>query len=93
MNAVPLQIPGLEASEIVIARDQPEYIPLPALPLDFPVEGGTAFGVLTRWRLTDEEREAISNGADLWVSLITFGQPMQPIRIETTCPVSQEPQG
>jgi hypothetical protein len=50
------------ATLIVIAKDQPEYIPLPALV--FP-DGK----VLTEWSLSEEERAAIARGENLrlWV--------------------------
>ncbi len=47
---------------VVIAKDQPEYIPLPALV--YP-DGK----ILTEWRPTEEERLAIAHGENirLWV--------------------------
>lgn len=94
MNAVALQIPGHEADEVIIARDQPEYIPLPALGIELTLPGfGTVPGLLTRWRPSDEERAALANGADVWIETMTFGQPMQPVRISTECPLAQEAQG
>lgn len=63
------------ANEIVYAKDQPEYNPLPVL----RNEGGV---VLSRWKLTDSEREAIMGGADIFLSIWTFNQPLQPVRLE-----------
>lgn len=83
MNAVALQIPGHEMDERVIARDQPEYIPLPVLDIVI----GTVPALLTRWRPSDEERAAIAKGADIWLETMTFGEPMQPVRITTECPL------
>jgi hypothetical protein len=60
--------------EIVIAKDQPEYMPLPAIRSDNGV-------VLTRWKLTDGERQAVTDGADIFLSVWTFGS-IQPIRLE-----------
>lgn len=34
---------------------------------------------VTRWRLTDEERARVVAGDDLFLTLLTFGSPMQPI--------------
>lgn len=64
-------------SEVVYAADQPEYSPLPAIK-----SKDTPGLVLTRWRLTDSEREAVSLGADIWLSVFTFNQPLQPVLLE-----------
>lgn len=69
-------IAGLEDREVVFAKDQPEYTPLRAL-----VSPDNDKGVLTRWTLTDKQREAVADGADIYLELLTFGQPLQPIRI------------
>lgn len=61
------------AHEIVFAKDQPQYKPLPAI---CNRNDGI---VLTRWKLTDTEREAVALGADLFLSVYTFGQPLQPL--------------
>ena len=37
--------------------------------------------VVSRWRLTDEERTAILAGADLYVFMVTGGRPVQPISL------------
>ena len=41
--------------------------------------------VLSRWKLTEEEREAIYLGADVFLYVHTFNQPLQPIRLEIPC--------
>lgn len=87
LNAVALQIPGHEQDEFVIARDQSEYIPLPAI----EVNVADQIGVLTRWRPTEEERAALANGADIWLITLTGGEPLQPIRMEVECPINQKP--
>ncbi len=61
--------------EIVYAKDQPEYAPLPV------IRNSTGV-VLSRWKLTDSEREAVAAGADVFLSIWTFNQPLQPLRIE-----------
>jgi hypothetical protein len=72
-------IPGMEMLELVMGKNQPEYAPLPVL--------RTAKGqVLMRFTLTNAEREAIENGADVYVSLLTFGGPMTPIMIGVAKP-------
>lgn len=34
---------------------------------------------LTRWRLTQKERDAIANGADIFLGIMRFGNPLQPL--------------
>lgn len=63
-------------SEIVFAKDQPQYIPLPAL--RFP--DGL---VVTRWSLTWSERIRIMLGGSIFLGVLTFHNPLHPIRIST----------
>lgn len=61
--------------ETIYAKDQKEYTPLPVIK--------NASGVvLSRWKLTDSERQAIAEGADVFLSVWTFNHPLQPLRIE-----------
>jgi len=66
-----------DARLVVFAKDQPEYLPLPAL--CFP-DGR----VLTEWRLTEEERARLVAGETLRLWMWTFNQPLQPIALEVT---------
>lgn len=65
---------GLGRAEI-IAKDQPQYIPLPAE----LVAGPKGAVVLTRWTFTSEERARIAAGMDLYLSVLTFDNPLQPL--------------
>jgi hypothetical protein len=67
---------GLESKEVVYAKDQPEYIPLRTL-----VYAGRDTKVISRWTLTDEQRKAVAEGADIFLMLFTFGHPLQPIQM------------
>ena len=71
----PVLVPEFVAAEKVYAVDQPQYDPLPV------IRNRTGV-VLSRWKLTDAEREAVANGADVFLSILTFNQPLQPLRIE-----------
>lgn len=71
MESVSPVIDGNEPFEVVYAADQPEYTPLPAL--------RTEKALITRWRLSDEERQWIANGGDLFIAVLHFGQPLQPL--------------
>lgn len=78
---------GLESHEVVYAKEQPEYNPLRVL------RSKDGMGrVLSRWALTDEQREAVAAGADIYLELVTFNQPLQPIRVaiqQVPCPMEE----
>lgn len=59
-----------------IAKDQPEYNTLPALVL-----GDRNGTVISCWELTDEEIEELKKTKRIYLSLWTFGQPLQPQRM------------
>ena len=59
-------------SNLVIAKDQPEYIPLPACITDTGV-------VVSCWVLSKPELELINHTQLLWLKQLTFGQPVQPL--------------
>jgi hypothetical protein len=69
-----------EESNVVFAEDQPEYDPLPAYRA---VDGQ----VTTCWRLTFTERIKLLLTGKLWLSLLTFNQPLQPILLGTKKPL------
>ena len=77
---------------ITFAKNQPEYIPLPAL-VD---QQGT---VITEWELTEEEQERIFQGGHIRLTLMyavsgkmcpackaTAFQPLSPVKIEILHP-------
>jgi len=69
--AIPVSpvVEGLEPYEVVFGADQPEYRPLPAL-----VGPGPERRVMSRWQLTDEERQLVADGGGVYLSLWTYGQ-------------------
>jgi hypothetical protein len=77
MNPVTPVIRGSQDIEVVLGANQPEYIPLPAIYLDT-----ASRPMITRWQLTDEERGAVANGADIVMSQLTFGNPFQPVHLQ-----------
>jgi hypothetical protein len=81
MTPVSPVMPGGEMIETVFGENQPEYIPLPSVFLDQPNRP-----VITRWRLTDEEREAVLNGGDVVLTLLTFWGPLQPVHLQVCMP-------
>ena len=61
---------GREGSEIIIAKDQPPYLPLPA----YTNERET----ISLWALTWQERLRVLVHGRLWLRQMNFGQPLQP---------------
>jgi hypothetical protein len=72
MTPVSPVIPGMEGLDVIYAKDQPEYNPLPTV-------RSSDGKVTSRWAFTPAEKEAIANGAELYLTLWTFGQPLQPV--------------
>ena len=62
-------------NEVVYAKNQPEYLPLPVIRTDNGM-------ILSRWTLSAEEREAIMLGADILLSVQTFNRGLPPTRLE-----------
>src|ERR1700719_4054431 len=67
---------GLEEREVLYAKDQPEYNPLRTL-----VSRDRERRVTSRWTLTDEQRKSVAEGADIFLTMLTFGEPLQPIQM------------
>lgn len=88
-RAIMPRAPGLEGAEVQLGGDQPVYLELPALVLE-PPQGTT---VLTRWRLSPEELRYLNEGADLFLSVLTFGQPFQPVLLTVGWPSWTADQG
>ena len=77
MRAVSPVLPGSADIEVTLGKDQPEYIPLPAVYLDNEWRP-----MITRWRFSEEERQAIAEGADLVMTQMTFTKPFQPVHLQ-----------
>lgn len=71
LPVVPEPREGYESA--VFARDQKEYHPLPANTNGTYVE--------TKWELTEDERADIFVNGQIWLTIKTFGEPLQPIRM------------
>lgn len=63
----PITFPG---HNIVMGADQPQYQPLPALSIENQV--------ISCWELTPEDIAKITETGVIWLSQLTFGQPLQP---------------
>lgn len=72
-------IPGHSLPVTEIAKSQDEYQTLPA----WVDTDGT---VLTRWRLTWRERLRVLLSGDIYLWVMTFGRPLQPVMLEAEKP-------
>ena len=82
MKPISPVLPDLKATEVLFAKDQPQYTPLPAyMALD------DMGHVITRWNLDWRERLAVLFGGYVWLTVLTFGRPLQPVMLDTACPV------
>lgn len=65
--------------EVVYAKDQPEYLPLPAI----RQSDGC---IVTRWQMTWRERiKALLTGS-VYLEVLTFNQRLQPVKISVDVP-------
>lgn len=65
-----------------IAEHQPQYQTLPALPIESDLPGT----ILTRWELSDEELETLSETKSVYLYISTFNQPLQPVYLTVKPP-------
>jgi hypothetical protein len=65
----------------IFAKDQKPYTPLPA-------HAGDNGQVITCWKPTLRERVGILFGCPIWLSVLTFGGPLQPVKLEARRPFS-----
>lgn len=68
---------------LTLAKDQPEYIPLPIA----RITSNTMVPLVSRWTFTDEERAAIAAGGDLYLTLYSFGRPHMPVMLTIAPPL------
>lgn len=62
--------------ETVFAKDQPQYLPLPAV-----VQDGPEGRIITRWRLSLLERLRVLLTGSIYLEVLTFKKPLQPVRL------------
>lgn len=75
-----------KGQNIVMGKDQPEYLPLPA----FKDKEGQ---VLTCWKPTNfREWWKMVRGGRVYIILLTFNQPLQPMRVMAENPMVFEKQ-
>ena len=68
-----MKVVEFKHQNIVFAKDQPEYQPLPALRLETP-QGE----VISCWRMSFKERIKVLFFGRVWLSLMSFNKPLTP---------------
>ena len=86
MKPISPVIKGYEKHEVLVGRDQPEYIPIPTL-----VAEGDDRRFISRWEFTSHERELIASGGHLILQQLTFGLPFQPVAMYIEGPKEIDP--
>jgi hypothetical protein len=71
--------PQVEAPHVTVAEDQEEFKPITAA----IVRHSQGVCHLLAFRPSPEERQRLADGEDLYISLLTFGGPMQGIIVLT----------
>lgn len=66
-------------AEIVIAENQPPYDPIRAVVVD-PAT------ILTRWKLSWRERLVVLFSGNVYLYVMTFGKPLQPLAMQAEKP-------
>lgn len=69
----PIEFKGVNC---VYGENQPEYLPLPAKKRD----NGE---VITCWKLSPDEIKKVQETGVIWVCMLTFNKPLQPILLAT----------
>ena len=65
------------------AKDQPEYLDLPC----FKTPDGE---IITCWKLSFRERLKILFTGKMWLNVLTFNSPLQPLRMSVDKPFEQK---
>ena len=63
---------------IVFAKDQPEYLPLPALKIK-----GREGQVISCWKMSIKERIRVLFTGVVWMNLMSFNKPLTPSYLST----------
>jgi len=71
-----------EGVNVVYGKDQEEYMPLPA-------EKSETGQVITCWELTPEEIKQVQERGKIWLAMLTFNQPLQPVLLSTEKPEAE----
>lgn len=79
MKPISPVIPNEKHNEIIVAEKQDEYQNLPSIRL-------ADQSVLTRWKLTERERQIVAETGDIYLIMQTFGKPVTPVKMQVEKP-------
>ena len=74
-----VRIMTFKEQNVIYAKDQPEYLPLPA----YKTEDGE---MVCCWGLSLGERLRVLFTGKLWMSVLTFNYPLQPLLLRVSKP-------
>jgi len=78
-----MKISNFKEATAVFAKDQKEYLPLPAY-----VDRSDPQGCITcLWKLTLLERLALLWTGKIWQQILTFNKPLQPQKLSIVKPI------
>lgn len=77
MTPFDTQTPGMKLR--LYAKDQPEYIPLPA-------RSDETGRIVVGWKLSWSERISLLLRGKLYLQVLTFNKPLQPLRLDVDAP-------
>lgn len=77
-----MQLVEFPEQTVVYAKDQPEYLPLPAHQVP-----GREGEIICCWRLSWRERLQLLLRGRIWHSVLTFHQPLQPQMLHVRKPL------
>jgi hypothetical protein len=78
-----MDVEKFKECNVIMAENQPEYLDLPC----YKDEEGT---LTTCWKLSWRERFQIFKSGKMWLKIMTFHQPLQPLKMSTTKPNLEE---
>mgnify|MGYP001590781514 CR=1 FL=1 len=73
------------SSEVIVAKNQDPYLPLPAI-----ISTGVSGRVTTRWHLDWSERLKVLWSGDIWLQMLCFQKPVTPAKIVVDQPSVEE---
>ena len=77
-----------DGANVVFGANQPEDVSLPAERVGKPETGQ----INTCWALSPDELKKVQETGQIYVSLLTFGQPLQPVLVSVDKPDVYDPE-
>lgn len=78
-----MTISAFKEHNTVYAKDQPEYLPLPA----FKFRNDNTGRIVFCWNLSWRERLAVLFSGRVWQQVLTFNNPLQPQLLSAKKPI------